>query len=268
MRWVIFGLLALGAIHPAAAADYLRGSRPYIPGNPSYYRWSGFYGGMQVGASWGHGEIKGDQITGLIDGIVAADPLISGAGTTVSSWIGTLPKDNVGASYGVFFGYNAQWEDAVLGVEINYNHSSLVLSQSESASGTYVSGPTTYYIDVLGTSSLKPTDFGTLRARAGWVYDNFLPYGFIGLAIARTAATQSATVAYNITAQTDPNTTTITATNSSVTTRYGWALGAGVDWMVSPSMFLRAEYEFMDFVSPSDIKLHISTLRGSVGVKF
>jgi outer membrane immunogenic protein len=100
------------------------------------------------------------------------------------------------------------------------------------------------------------------------VYDNILPYGFIGLAIARTEATQSATVAYNTTSAISPNTTSTTATTSGITTRYGWALGAGVDWAFSPSMFLRAEYEFMDFVSPNDIKLHISTLRGSVGVRF
>jgi opacity protein-like surface antigen len=279
MRRLIFCLLAIGMIQQVMAQQamaqgmdgpYLRGSRPYVPGNPSYYRWDGAYGGVQAGASFGRGEFAGNKITGLINGIVAADANISAA-PGVSSVIdlsGMFSQNNVGASYGVFVGYNAQWEDAVLGVEINYNHSSLTMSRSASGSTSFVSGPTTYYIDVSGTSSLQPADFGTFRARAGWVYENILPYGFIGLAIARTEATQSATVAYNTTSAISPNTTSATATSSDITTRYGWALGAGVDWMVSPSMFLRAEYEFMDFVRPSDIKLHISTLRGAIGLRF
>ena len=43
----------------------------------------------------------------------------------VSGWT-TLPKGSTsGASYGGFIGYNWQWNDVVMGAELNYNHMTL-----------------------------------------------------------------------------------------------------------------------------------------------
>ena len=47
----------------------------------------------------------------------------------------------------------------------------------------------THTVTISSSGSLASTDFGTLRARAGYVLGNFMPYGFAGLAL--TEATVS-----------------------------------------------------------------------------
>jgi opacity protein-like surface antigen len=60
---------------------------------------------------------------------------------------------------------------------------------------------------------------------------------------------------------------------------YGWAAGAGVDIMLTGSIFVRGEYEFVQFTSsgtapvtgnnePLDHQLNLNTFRGAVGFKF
>src|SRR5262245_44929277 len=152
MRRIMLSLVAFGFVQSALAADYgepvLRGTQSYyVPGNPAYFRWDGFYFGGQVG--WTVSNVKlSDQLGGSANG----------------------------ASYGAFTGFNAQWENAVLGVELNYNHLS-VGSAPQPGVGS------------LGTTSASITDFGTFRARGGWVFDNVMPYGFVGFAIGNADTT-------------------------------------------------------------------------------
>jgi opacity protein-like surface antigen len=49
---------------------------------------------------------------------------------------------------------------------------------------------------------------------------------------------------------------------------YGWTAGAGVDVMVMPHVFLRAEYEYTSFFSLAGIKPAINTGRIGAGFKF
>jgi opacity protein-like surface antigen len=216
MRRIMVSLIAFGFVQSALAADYgepvLRGSQTYyVPGNPVYFRWDGFYFGGQVG--WTVSNIKISS--------VAPDTQIGGSAN--------------GASYGAYAGYNAQWENAVLGVEVNYNHTS-VGSAPQPGLGS------------LGTTSASITDFGTFRGRGGWVFDNVMPYGFVGFAIGNA------------------DTTTLTGPSSAI--GYGWALGAGVDWAVLPNIVLRAEYEYLRLDNMRDIRTTLNTVRTGVAVRF
>ena len=49
---------------------------------------------------------------------------------------------------------------------------------------------------------------------------------------------------------------------------WGWALGGGVEVMVAPKVFMRAEYEFAAFQPVFNIKSQIQTGRLGLGYKF
>jgi outer membrane immunogenic protein len=42
-------------------------------------------------------------------------------------------------------------------------------------------------VNVSASGNLDLTDYGTARGRAGYVVGNFLPYGFIGMAVGRAS---------------------------------------------------------------------------------
>jgi opacity protein-like surface antigen len=46
-------------------------------------------------------------------------------------------------------------------------------------------GGNTDSVHETGSGSLSISDFGSLRARFGYVFNNFMPYGFGGLALGR-----------------------------------------------------------------------------------
>ena len=46
---------------------------------------------------------------------------------------------------------------------------------------------------------------------------------------------------------------------------YGWSAGLGMDWALTNNIFLRGEYEFIQF---SQMKLNLNNARAGIGVKF
>lgn len=102
----------------------------------------------------------------------------------------------------------------------------------------------THTVTISSSGSLASNDFGTLRARAGYVLGNFMPYGFAGLAL--TEATVS--IASNVhdiqcNSATPPACGSFfysNAYNANAQILYGLATGGGVDWALTPNIFLRA----------------------------
>lgn len=143
-------------------------------------------------------------------------------------------RTSTGGTIGKFVGYNYQFENNfVLGLEgdVSYNWND---------------------------DSIKGTDVGTdwagsIRARAGYAWDDALIYGAAGWTTARGFV--------------DPN-------NGSKKTKslQGYTLGAGVDYKFTQNIFARAEYRFNDYGSEKiggvnfDAKQH-AVLFG-VGYKF
>jgi outer membrane immunogenic protein len=270
MRRMMFSLVALGVAQSALAADYpepyLRGSEAYVPGNPVYYRWDGAYAGVQGGASAVHGQFP-SNITPQLDSVSAGSPV---SAAPLGQWLNLDNVDSTkyAASYGAFLGYNMQWENAVFGMEFSYNHTSTEISGTASTTRTFTNAvPTTYSVATSASSSVKLTDIATVRGRAGWVIDNWLPYGFVGLAIGRTQASQSASLSYT------PNggggtVTAVSSNDDGGKFQYGWALGAGVDWSITPAIFLRAEYEYIQLNQADSINIRLSSVRAGLGVRF
>ena len=191
---------ATGTVHviramtaQAAAADMpesvLRGS--YTEPTPSSYaRWDG----VSLGAQFGYSNLTADFAD-----VSAATP---------------FPKVSTNsAQYGGFLGYNAQWDELVLGFEGAYN-------RANSLSATGVNGAL--------SSTFKLVDYATLRARAGYAFGQFLPYAFFGAAVGRV------------------NYQTPSASRDNGYTA-GFTTGLGIDVAILPNVFVRAEYEYALF---------------------
>jgi opacity protein-like surface antigen len=282
---------------PAFAGDFgnafLRGSI-YEPGEATYYRWGGVYVGGQGGFSVGSFDF-GNATSSLLSYILRNSVLED----HVSDWT-TLPKaDATGASFGGFMGYNFQWENVVIGAELNYNRTSLQHSAADSVGPlSFVDNTNApanyeylYSVTVNASSSIRVTDFGSLRGRFGWAAGCFLPYTFIGVAVGRADVTRFASVSGTrtdviTTTITDPLTGAVTSTtslagpfplsiaNPSATETqngvfaYGYAAGLGLDVALLSNLFVRAEWEWMQFTPVKDIRVHVNTIRAGAGLKF
>ena len=186
----------------------------------------------------------------------------------VQDWNVLGKVDTSGSSWGAFIGYNMQMDGAILGVELNYNRTNLAMASTD-AIGRQPAG----FLDsvfINGTVSTRITDYGTLRVRGGWAAGSFMPYGFVGLAIARADVSRSATVSlFNPPSRSTSSYFTETRTETkSGDFAYGYAAGFGLDICLWNNLFVRGEYEYVGFGAFNDIKMHIHTVRARRPLKF
>jgi outer membrane immunogenic protein len=272
---VVLGLLA--SISGAAAQEFeiptLRGTDSFVPDAPGPLyrpRWSGFY----VGAQAGYGVAGTNFLTSTND--LAAHMLRNSeleSEQSPSTWSVLGSSQTGSASLGGFLGYNIGWESCILGVEFNYSRTHFSSSSPEFPIERVVSvGSNIDDVTMSGSASMRITDFGTVRMRAGYEVGNFLPFGFLGVAFGRANIARSAT-AVVVQTPADNSTPPVTVTFSESETKngafiWGWALGGGVEVMVAPKVFMRAEYEFVAFQPVFNIKSQVQTGRLALGYKF
>jgi outer membrane immunogenic protein len=282
--------LALILMAPAGAVaadmpEFLRGSY-----SPSYTRWDGFYVGGQAGETFASGDFSNANRSEL--NYILSNTELQG---NVSGWT-TLPNGSTGgASYGGFIGYNWQWSDVVLGAELNYNHIALKNGAQDSIGPLIVTGAnlpdgsTVYYtVTVASAATVTINDIVTARARAGWTFDRFMPYGFAGLAVGRADVSRFTTLAGSTKTVTPPPTIGIggisipgvpvtgpldlprdpqvQAQNGVIA--YGFTAGLGIEVAVLNNLFVRAEWEFVEFPNIRDMRVQANSVRAAVGLKF
>ena len=115
-------------------------------------------------------------------------------------------------------GYNWQISSFVLGVEGDLQYS------AQKRTETAVIGGVTF------TGEEKVPWFGTARGRVGYAFDSFMIYATGGAAWSNLKASVSA----------------LGATVSTDTTKMGWTLGGGVEWMFMPRWSVKGEYLYID----------------------
>ena len=135
MRRLLVAVGLLASMSDAFAGEFelpvLRGSEGFAPAG-SVYRWNGAY----FGAHFGHssaGVDFGDGVRDLAAFVVrdtVLEPIVAGM-TTLSK------ADTSANSFGGFAGYNFQFEDAVLGFEVNYSRMSLNTGATDRQSVLY-----------------------------------------------------------------------------------------------------------------------------------
>jgi outer membrane immunogenic protein len=283
MRWVIRALVMLALPSTAFAADLsgdfdvLRGSEPVGPAR--FTNWSGYYAGGQFGYSDGNVNFSN-----------ATQPLVAFSlreltleeEDGISQWqvLGRTGHDAIG--YGGYFGYNMQWQDMILGVELNYTHTSMNVTSAETPISRQTSaGGLTYDVTAQGSGTFNVTDYVQLRARAGWIFGKLLPYGFAGFVLGRADYNISTLVFGQENPSTPPTVPCNHVSNPSCVDfsfanqasesnalLYGFSAGGGMDVMVAPNVFARGELEFVQFAPLSHIVTNIVTARVGAGVKF
>ena len=190
MRCLLVALGLTGLLSPAFAADYpsfdpptLRGSDTFVPAYPSYFRWDGLYAGGQLSYSSSTSDFSG-----------ATQPLVAFSlrNSTIlaemnpDQWPVLGSRATNSAGVGGFVGYNFQWDSAIIGLELNYTHTSLnAAAPSSPLTRRQTVGGLINDVTVDASGSLHFTDFATTRARFGWAAGNFMPYATLGLAFGR-----------------------------------------------------------------------------------
>lgn len=295
MRRLLLAAVICGTATCAQAADmpdFLRGS--FAP-KPVPTNWAGWYVGGQLGYT--SAEIDFGHATRALTNFTLRNTVLQ---EPISQW-GLLSKNHAQATgFGAFAGRNYQWDDLVFGIEANYNYvTSLSSSAINSMSRAIVNPPGevppaghthTYNMTLAGSAAMQIKDVLTFRGRAGWAAGPFMPYVFGGLAVGRMDAARSATVSGNLQDDYDVTTTTIVGLATVSNTVHhqdffplqtvaqteqrvnnfvaGWTVGLGTEYCLWQNIFIRAEWEYIKFLSVKDMVVQTNNARFGVGYKF
>jgi outer membrane immunogenic protein len=208
IAWLATAALATVALAGAAQAADLPRKAPVAP-YAAPFSWTGFYIGAHVGWGWSKTEWS--------DRCFSDAPCVPGAVTDAA--FGPLGSYNLnGFLGGGQLGYNWQAGWAVFGVEAD-------------ASGTDIKG-SGVCIHVSFQCSSKIDALGTITARFGGAVDRALLYVKGGGAWVHEKHTVS-----------DSHDDSGAASE----TRWGWTVGAGLEYAFAPNWSGKVEYNFLDF---------------------
>lgn len=275
MRRLVVAMMVAGVAQAAQAADLpdfsaLRGPVGISRG---VVNWQGFYAGGQAG--YGSADMNFANSNSSMIAALLANTNIENE-MSVSSWPLLGGKTNTHQSQvGGFVGYNSQWDDVVLGVEANYmrgTFSGASVSAPVSRGMTLTSDGQYHIVTVNSSKSISISDMGTIRARAGYAWGNFMPYVFGGAALGRgniySAVSVSDQKGADAAAAQAATPVTLSASDGiSGKMLYGYTAGVGTEVMLFGNVFARAEWEYIRFVN-AGADVNINTVRGGLGYKF
>jgi outer membrane immunogenic protein len=210
------GVMALAvALQPAGAADT---DMPYGPPPVLYapppavviFTWTGFYFGAHGGGGWGHKNETPSPYNFAGD-IITPAPV----GVDVSGWLG---GGQIGANY--------QAGSLVFGVEADASGANLTGSTA-CASSSFLTGAV-----LAGNCSVKVEGLGTIAGRLGVAFDRLLVYGKGGGAWASDK--------YSL-----ASTTGSLPTFNGSETKWGWMVGAGVEYAFLDNWSAKIEYNYL-----------------------
>lgn len=173
------------------------------------YNWTGAYAGLNLGAIWTGSHLTANQ-----------DNFISDTGTYSQN------LNSINVNPGFQFGYLQQLDNNwVVGGEADFSY--------PATNSTY----TNAYQDTgaFDRFSVRNNLQGSLRLRAGYAIDRFLPFITAGVSFA------SMGLYYDNEEQNSAN------AYSTSTTQTGWVLGGGLEYGVLDKLSVRTEYLYTDY---------------------
>jgi opacity protein-like surface antigen len=270
-RLLLAAMMCGAALQGAQAADLpiLRGSLWDAPqAGPT--NWEGVYVGGQ--GAYGSADMDFSGVNSAQTARLLANTVIEN-GMGVSNWPMAIGKSSQrNSAFGGFIGYNAQWDDAVLGVEFNYLHGEFNGSSSASVgrlSSSALSDGNFHEVTATSTGAMQITDMASLRGRAGWAVGSVMPYMFGGLALGNANITRAVTISdrWGPTPALGLGAVTLAADdNLHNHLLIGYSAGLGIDMNLYAGLFLRAEWEYTRFTGAVDTS--INTVRAGLGYKF
>src|SRR5258708_32228880 len=121
MRRLLGALGTIGLLSPALGADYelptLRGSNMFVPAFPTYFSWQGPYAGGQINYTSASANFIGTTQP-MVSFLLRNSTVL--AEMTPDQWQVLGTRDTGAAGFGGFLGYNVQWDNAIVGLELNY----------------------------------------------------------------------------------------------------------------------------------------------------
>ena len=241
VRSKISGLALAGATafvcSPALADGMPRRSLKDVPRAPPPFSWTGFYVGVNAGYAWGDSDARftNDCNVPPGTGVFCSGNVRNAEANAIQASGNQGSLDPDGFIGGVQAGYNWQSGSAVLGVELDFN--AFNVNASRSASGVTPLTVSNYNIG----SALDTDWLFTARGRLGWIVGpTVLAYVTGGLAVTDIQVSQF----YNDNLLAPPGFSTSSTTTS---TKTGWTLGGGLEWALTNSWTMKAEYLYVDF---------------------
>jgi outer membrane immunogenic protein len=241
MRKVAIGVAASIALigTPAFAAEM----PVKAPPAPISYSWTGFYVGGNLGGGWDHSDWTGTN-SGTAVGAVTAPVIQTFA----------FGENGSGALGGGQVGFNYQFpSNVVAGIEADIDGAGIRGSAnacSTNVGSGFVGAGTGNFGNCFSTTT-RLNDFGTVRGRLGYAFNNILLYGSGGFAWGNASTSSSLTcngepgIGANCNAGVGA---TFTGGTSSVSATFGgWAAGAGAEWRFVHNWSLRVEYLHLQF---------------------
>lgn len=230
IKQFLTGGIALASLIGSSAFAADLPSRKFAPVAPvvPVFTWTGFYVGLNAGASWSHGS--------------------TGIAAPAAGWFNTInvngawrkSEDNVNFTGGAQAGYNYQTGGLVLGVETDFNYANI--ESKRDGFGRVVAGP--FANEQTFAAKTKVEWFGTVRARLGFTpMERLMVFGTGGLAYGnvKVSAAETDRFLFNGAAV-----VTNTWHGSKNDTRVGWTLGAGAEYALTNNLSLKAEYLYVD----------------------
>jgi outer membrane immunogenic protein len=284
MKRLLIGISAAASLLTtgALAADLPVKAPPVYTKAPvvPVYDWTGFYVGGNIGYSWTNWDST--DVGGTL--------IFPGSPTLFSNTASPNVNGVVGGLQG---GYNWQFSPKwVVGIEGDFDWSGERASDTASASISFPSGIATGVCDIrppctatltgATTNDWKLPWFATVRARLGYVPEaTWLIYATGGLAVGEMGFSTSGTATLTVTNAAGtvfpgfPVTGSVAFSQN--TTRLGYAVGGGVEKLLSQNWSVRVEYLYLDWGSytflsgtgyDTNVKLHDNIVRVGVNYKF
>lgn len=269
MRRVLMCGVALIAMTAGAVAadmpDMLRGSQQIVTMPGGGARWDGFYVGGHVG--WSAASVDFTNNTTDVANLLASTPIRTRTVTPLENGSAN------GMHYGGFIGYNTQWDGAIVGIEGTYNWIKRPVTGTNQMFGAYGAPADQLSYNAAGSVTANVVDYGTIRIRGGWAASGtFMPYAFLGFAAGRVDINRSVAVVPAATAGTPPGTFVpgpfTVGENLNNVLSYGYSVGAGLDICVIANLFVRAEYEYVQFGDTQGLKPYMHNARIGAALKF
>lgn len=232
------------------------------------WTWDGAYIGINGGYSWSHWNTT-------CPGATLCLPATPGSFVLSNSYAPSVK----GGVFGGQIGRNWQNGKWVFGLEGDLDWSGERASLSNTPSLSIVIGNFLTTVTSTDTNDWRLKWFATGRVRAGVTQDTWLFYATGGLAVGGMSygATSSSTATITTLAGTPIASATIASGASESVTRFGGAIGAGIEKAFTNNLIGRIEYLYLDFgnhtfdagtASQVNVRMHDNIVRGALSWKF
>ena len=230
----------------AIAADLPSRKVAPVMAPPPVFTWTGFYVGLNAGGVFGGRNSVSTTAVPVFDAVAGGLSVGSSQAATFNA-----PAKNGNFLAGGQVGWNYQFSPAMLaGVEADIQG---VFGGNKSASVMTVApgGPAFPAGTVIQSATVRRSlDYlGTVRGRLGFLpTPSFLLYATGGLAYGGVSGGTSIAQAFVPAFGANP---ALAGAGSFSSTRLGWTVGAGAEWMFAPRWSLKLEYAYYDLGSVS-----------------